>query len=77
MKDIEEFANITSAYMLQTDLSVLNVIADIDPRNFDASPFTSQPNIQAMFWYLYSNYAGLNGSFFSLISASHPMMLYY
>lgn len=71
MNDIEEFANITSAYMLQTDLSVLNVIADIDPRNFDASPFTSQPNIQALFWYLYSNYAGLNGLLFNLFIINH------
>lgn len=60
--DLDGFANITSNYMNQSDLSILNVISNDNPTQVDTQPFTSQSQIDAIFWYLYSNYAGLQGS---------------
>ena len=60
--DISGFAQTTANYMAQSDLSILNVIADSNPAASDTTPFTSQSQIDAVFWYLYSNYAGLKGA---------------
>ena len=60
--DLSSFANLTSEYMKNADLSILNVISDGPPSSRAMGDYLNQENIDALFWYLYSNYAGLNGS---------------
>ena len=59
--DLNGFTNLTNSFMEYADLSILNIIADSNPELSDTSPYTEQKQIQALFWYLYSNYAGLEG----------------
>jgi len=48
-------------YMKKADLRIANIIdVDNSPRNIQ--PYLSQSNIDALFYYNYSNYAGLSGT---------------
>lgn len=53
--------NLLNQYMKKGDLHIANVIdVDNSPRNLE--PYLRQDNIDALFYYNYSDYSGLNGS---------------
>lgn len=56
----DSVAAITGRMMQKADLSIMNVIAQGYNRA-SLKPFLDQPNIDAILFYEYSNYSGLNG----------------
>jgi len=53
--------NLLNQYMKKGDLHIANVI-DVDNSPRSLEPFLRQDNIDALFYYNYSDYSGLNGS---------------
>ena len=51
---------ILNNYMAKADLHIVNIL-DIDNSPVDISKFLDKSNIDAIFYYEYSNYSGLNG----------------
>jgi len=51
---------ILNNYMAKADLRIVNIL-DIDNSPVDISKFLDKSNIDALFFYYYSNYSGLNG----------------
>ena len=59
--DLTSECVLQNKYMKKADLRIANIIdVDDSPRNI--VPYLSQSNIDALFYYNYSNYAGLSGS---------------
>ncbi|HEX3072266.1 MAG TPA: T9SS type A sorting domain-containing protein, partial [Ignavibacteriales bacterium] len=56
-KNMETFASRTNDFMKKADLSILNILANNDSDDY-LSPFLKQPDIDAIFFYFYSNYSG-------------------
>jgi len=47
-------------YMIKSDLHIVNIL-DVDNSTVSISKFLDKSNIDALFYYKYSNYSGLNG----------------
>jgi hypothetical protein len=60
---LPDFANITSEFMRKADLNILNIIGEDDNPKY-LEPFLRYDNIDSIFYYDYSNYAGLKGKIF-------------
>lgn len=58
--DLQSYAALTSQFMEKTDLSIINVIAGGNDTSL-VTPFLEQDNIDAVFYYLFSSYVGMNG----------------
>jgi hypothetical protein len=61
--DLAALANLTAAYMEKADMRLVNVLGHGE--GFSAAqvlPYVSQPQIDAVFWYNYDDYAGLRGN---------------
>jgi hypothetical protein len=55
--ELSGFASFTNSFMKKSDLRILNILGDNDADSY-LSPFLAQPNIDAIFYYFYSNYSG-------------------
>ncbi len=60
---LQESADLTNKFMKKADLNILNIIGK-NYRTSDMQKFLSQDNIDAIFYYKYDNYAGLNGNIY-------------
>ncbi len=63
--DLQSYASLLNEYMQKADLRILNILGS----SYDDSymlPFLEQPNIDAIFYYDYANYSGLNGAIYSV-----------
>ncbi len=61
--DLQASAELTGKFMKKADLNILNVIGT-QYRAPDMQKYLEQDGIDAVFFYLYSNYAGLNGAIY-------------
>ncbi len=59
-KDLNGYAALTNAYMKKADLKILNILGDNDADAY-LTPFMTQPDIDAIFYYFYSDYSGGKG----------------
>ncbi|MFB6342752.1 PA14 domain-containing protein [Saccharicrinis sp. FJH62] len=59
--DIENEVKLTNAFMKKADLGVVNIIDEFYTPEL-LPLYLEQPHIDAMFYYLHSNYSGLHGS---------------
>jgi hypothetical protein len=59
-KDLDGFAGLTSKYMQKSDLRIVNVLGNIDSAKY-LLPLLKQDNIDAIFYYFYSDYSGGHG----------------
>lgn len=62
---LQASTDMTNEYMGKADLNILNVIGT-QYRTDDMTKFLEQDNIDAIFYYNYDNYAGLNGQIYSV-----------
>jgi hypothetical protein len=60
---IDSATSLLNRYMEKADLSIVNIIGD-NPSEQYLLPFLLQNNIDAIFYYDYSNYSGLSGDIF-------------
>lgn len=56
-KDLAGYSDLTNAYMKKADIGILNILGNNDADMY-LSPFMTQPNIDAIFYYFYSDYSG-------------------
>ena len=61
--DLASSAELTNAFMGKADLNILNIIGK-EYHEKDMELFLKHENIDAIFYYLFENYAGLNGKIF-------------
>jgi len=59
--DLVEFADLTAKFMQKSDLQIVNILG-MNPAAQFVSPFLEQENIDAIFYYMFNDYSGLNGS---------------
>jgi len=59
--DLSTFASLTAQTMKKADLRILNILGN-DKSSAYLSPFLAQDQIDAIFFYYYSDYSGGNGS---------------
>jgi hypothetical protein len=57
---LDEYASITNEYMKKADLRITNVIGNNDSVKY-VEPFLKQSNIDAVFYYYYTDYSGGHG----------------
>ena len=57
---LDSIADITSRIMQKSDLHILNIIGNVFSDTF-FTPYLNEPNIDAIFYYDYTNYSQLNG----------------
>jgi len=63
-KDLTSYASLTGAFMEKADLHIVNIIGSSNPPTIPIAslvPYLNQPQIDAVFYYPYSNYAGCGG----------------
>ncbi len=63
-KDLASYASLTASFMEKADLHIVNVIGSSNPPAVPTSnlvPYLNQQQIDAVFYYPYSNYAGCGG----------------
>ncbi len=63
-EDIGSYTSLTAAFMKKADLHIVNIIGNSNPPNVPVSSlasYMSQNQIDAAFYYFYSNYSGGNG----------------
>ncbi len=63
--DLNSYATLLNEYMQKADLRILNILGS----NYDDTymlPFLQQPNIDAIFYYDYSNYSALQGAIYTV-----------
>ena len=60
-KNLMAYSQLTSLFMKNSDLNIINVLAATN-RTSTVSPFLQQENIDAVFYYLFENYSGMNGT---------------
>ena len=60
-KDMQGYCELTSRFMEKTDLRIVNVIGNSKSKIY-LKPYLDQPNIDAVFFYYYSNYAAGRGT---------------
>ena len=58
---LQASANLTNEYMGKADLNILNIIGT-QYKAYHMQKYLKQDNIDAIFYYKYENYAGLNGA---------------
>jgi hypothetical protein len=60
---LDSYASLTNLYMKKADLRILNIIGNSMNSNY-LTPFLQQDQIDAIFYYYYSNYAQGNGQIY-------------
>lgn len=63
--DLQESTDLTNEFMGKADLNILNVIGT-QYRESDMEKYLGQDNIDAIFYYSFNNYAGLNGAIYEV-----------
>jgi len=56
-KDLDGYASLTNSFMEKGDLRIVNIIGNSDNDKY-LEPYLEQPNIDAIFFYFFSNYSG-------------------
>jgi len=59
-KDLQGFASLTNKYMKKADMRIVNILGNNDNSQY-LLPYLQQDNIDAIFYYFYSNYSGGQG----------------
>ncbi len=63
--NLQASADLTSKFMKKADLNILNIIGT-KYNTDDMKKYLGQDNIDAVFYYKYDNYAGLNGAIYTV-----------
>jgi len=70
--NLNNYVNLTGSFMRKASLRLVNVIAEQYSQDA-VEEFAQSDDIDGIFYYLYSNYAGLNGSI-SFVNKSKPII---
>jgi hypothetical protein len=62
---LQSYATLLNEYMQKADLRILNILGTYYEDSY-MLPFLQQPNIDAIFYYDYSNYSALNGAIYDV-----------
>ncbi len=63
--DLQTYAGLLNEYMQKADVRILNILGSVYDDTY-MEPFLQQPNIEAVFYYDYANYSGLNGAIYNV-----------
>ena len=56
-RDLDGYASLTNSFMKKGDLQIVNIIGSSDDDRY-LEPYLEQPNVDAVFFYFFSNYSG-------------------